>query len=40
MGFRYIIRRMRAIPLFALLLAATGVGIAPRTREDETQPGS
>ena len=26
--------------LFALLLAATGVGIAPRTREDETQPGS
>jgi NhaC family Na+:H+ antiporter len=26
--------------LFALLLAATGVGIAPRIREDETQPGS
>ncbi len=26
--------------LFALLLGATGIGIAPRTREDETQPGS
>lgn len=26
--------------LFALLLAATGLGIAPRTREDETRPGS
>jgi NhaC family Na+:H+ antiporter len=26
--------------LFALLMAATGVGIAPRIREDETQPGS
>ena len=26
--------------IFALILAGTGVGIAPRTREDETQPGS
>jgi len=26
--------------LFALVLAATGVGIAPRIRDDETQPGS
>jgi hypothetical protein len=26
--------------LFALVLAGTGVGIAPRVREDETQPGS
>lgn len=26
--------------LFALVLAATGIGIAPRVREDETQPGS
>jgi hypothetical protein len=26
--------------LFALLWAATGVGIAPRVREDETEPGS
>lgn len=26
--------------LFALLLGATGIGIAPRIREDETQPGS
>jgi NhaC family Na+:H+ antiporter len=26
--------------LFALLLGATGIGIAPRVREDETQPGS
>jgi len=26
--------------LFALILGATGIGIAPRTREDETVPGS
>lgn len=26
--------------LFALLLAATGIGIAPRMRDDETEPGS
>jgi hypothetical protein len=26
--------------LFALLMAATGMGIARRIREDETQPGS
>jgi NhaC family Na+:H+ antiporter len=26
--------------LFALLLGATGIGIARRTREDETLPGS
>ena len=26
--------------VFALLLAATGIGIAPRIREDETRPGS
>jgi len=26
--------------LFALLLGATGIGIAPRIRDDETQPGS
>jgi NhaC family Na+:H+ antiporter len=26
--------------LFAILMAATGIGIAPRIREDETEPGS
>jgi len=26
--------------IFALLCAATGIGIAPKIRDDETQPGS